>query len=318
MRYFELPDPAKQHPIRLANILSCILICVVFLVSAYPVAAGLTRETFYVGSLWGRGWIWLADDGMNMCLGSICRSLYWQPDPSRTPTEAPTAVTQTTATATPDALGAVPLKGQTKYVSCELRTTANNVEWYYTYRLGIDPVQQLPAGFTDWEAFFIARTGQNCNPNRGFRGDINGQFVTVCDPAAGGYGVYPRAIEAGLTEVGISFRTVYLDVNDQNAAHLKELFINTYENKQVLSLWVRQIVDAPVTWEVDPETGERYPIATHEHAISGQVIRAADGSYAMRVIDPWPMYTGLQYDLSFDDVLAWMGNLGMYMLQVIG
>jgi hypothetical protein len=77
-------------------------------------------------------------------------------------------------------------------------------------------------------------------------------------------------------------------------------------------------VDAPITWEVDPETGERYPIATHEHAVSGQVVRAADGTLMMRVVDPWPMYTGLQYTMSFDDIITWMTNLGMYMLQVIG
>ncbi|MCE5260018.1 MAG: hypothetical protein LLG44_13320 [Chloroflexi bacterium] len=292
------------------------LLFVVCLLLAQPVLAGLTYQTPHDGNLWGRGWIWLGDDGMTMCISGSCRSLYWQPERATAPTVTPAAAqTPVAASAT---LGEVPLKGQTKYVSCELRTTANNVEWYYTYRMDADPAQQLPAGFTDWEAFFIARTGQNCNPNRGFRGDINGKFVTTCDPAAGGYGVYPRAIEAGLTEVGIPFRTVYLDVSEENAVQLKELFISSYENSQVLSLWVRQIVDAPVAWETDAETGERYPIATHEHAVSGQVIRAADGSYTMRVIDPWPMYTGLKYDMSFDAILEWMSNLGIYMLQVIG
>ncbi|MHB9031541.1 MAG: hypothetical protein ACYC6L_00690 [Anaerolineae bacterium] len=293
-----------------------LILCFMLFGMAASAAAAGGLDCALKDGLWGRGWAWIGGDGATICVAAYCQNMYVTPTPVPQPTAAPTS--HPDPTPTPAALGEVPLKGQTKYVSCELRTTANNVEWYFTYRLGVDPAQKLPAGTADWEAFFISRAGQNCNPNRGFRGDINGRFVTACDPAAGGYGVYPRALEAGLAEAGIPFQTVYLDVTDGNAAQLKELFIKTFQDNQVLSLWVRQIVDAPISWEVDPETGERYPIATHEHAISGQVRLASDGSYVLRIIDPWPMYSGLEYDLSFDAALEWMANLGVYMLQVIG
>jgi len=289
-----------------------IIICTFFFINLSSVSAGLAHELALQSGRWGGGWTWLSSDGLTICSGTTCHSLYSTPEPIITPTATPHP------NPAADERGSVPLKGQTKYVSCELRTTASNVEWYYTYRLANDPQKKLPEGFTDWESFFIARTGQNCNPNRGFRGDVNGKFVTACDPAAGGYGVYPRAIEAGLSEAGVPYRTVYLDITEASTAQLRDIFVDSYEQNQVLSLWVRQIVDAPLTWEVDPETGERYPIATHEHAVSGQVIHISDGGYLMRIIDPWPMYTGLQYEMSFDDIIVWMKNMGLYMLQVIG
>lgn len=130
--------------------------------------------------------------------------------------------------------------------------------------------------------------------------------------------MYPKPIEAGLEALGIPYQTLYLEVNPDNARALKDVFANAYRNKQVLSLWVRQIVDAPLIWEEDPETGERYPIATHEHAVSGQVVRASDGSLQMLVVDPWPMFSGLRYQLTFDEIIDWMDNLGLYMLQIIG
>gem|GEM_PF-3009265 len=283
-------------------------------------------------SLWGNGYVWLSNDGSSICSNNGCVSLYQlpaaptpsptirhSPTPPVTPTPSP-RMTPTTLPQQPQGgvVGEVPLRGQTKYVSCELRTTANNVEWYFRYRVGVDPAERMPAGYKDFEYYFIDIVGEHCNPNRGFRGSIEGRFVTVCDPAVGGYGVYPRPIEPGLAALGVPYRTVYLEVNADNAQLLRDIFAESYANNQVLSLWVRQKVDAPLEWETDPETGEVYPIGTHEHAISGRVVRNTDGILLFDVIDPWPMYDGVRYPLGFGQMIEWMGNLGVYMLQVIG
>lgn len=280
-----------------------------------PSLAGGVPESSVMVSLWQRGWVWIAEDGHSMSLGdsSIAHFL-----PGYEPLVEPTPTPETALDSPIEIKEPIPLKPQRRFVSCESRATANNVEWYFTYSLKIDPAQRLPTGYTDFEDYFIDRAGQNCNPNRGFRGDINGHFVTACDPALGGYGVYPRALEAGLQELQVPFHTIYLELGDSSISQLKELFVSTFKNHQVISLWVRPLGDEPLIWEVDPETGERYPIGTHEHCISGQVVQAKDGTYLFAISDPWPMESGLRYYLTFDEVIWQMGRLGMYMAQVIG
>ncbi|MHB1357644.1 MAG: hypothetical protein ACYCZF_16870 [Anaerolineae bacterium] len=281
---------------------------------ATGLAGGLPHNT---GSetFWLRGWVWISEDGCSMQLGESLFKIYlpgYEPFIEPTPTPEPTQDSPLKITEP------IPLKPQRRLVSCESRATANNVEWYFRYSLGIDPVQQLPTGYTDFEDYFIDRAGQNCNPNRGFRGDINGPFITACDPEQGGYGLYPRALESGLRELGVPFKTVYLELGESSVALLKELFISTHHNHQVISLWVRPLGDEPLTWEVDPETGEEYPIGTHEHCISGQVLQKEDGTYIVAISDPWPMETGLRYYLTFDELIWQMGRLGLYMAQIIG
>jgi hypothetical protein len=285
--------------------------------SLYAVSsfAGGVPQVTISQTVWQRGWVWIADDGQSMRTGTGSHTLYlpgyepsYTPTPTPEPTQEPTVVV----------VEPIPLKPQRRYVSCESRATANNVEWYIKNRLGIEPAQNLPVGYTDYEDYFIDRAGTNCNPNRGFRGDINGHFVTACDPALGGYGVYPRALESGLQELGVPFQTVYLELGGDSIAQLKKLFVSTYRNHQVISLWVRPIGDEPLTWEVDPETGEKYPIGTHEHCVSGQVLLQQDGTYLVAISDPWPMDSGLRYYLTFDELIWQMGRLGMYMAQVIG
>lgn len=281
---------------------------------ASSLAGGVPQNTA-TQSLWQRGWIWIAEDGRSMQLGQGLFRLYLPGyEPLIEPTPAPEPTQESLVIITEP----IPVKPQRRFVSCELRATANNVEWYFTYGLGIDPAQQLPAGYIDFEDYFIDSAGQNCNPNRGFRGDINGHFVTDCDPALGGYGVYPRALESGLQELNVPFKTIYLELGESSVTLLKELFISTYHNHKVISLWVRPLGDEPLTWEVDPETGEEYPIGTHEHCISGQVLQTEDGTYIVAISDPWPMETGLQYLLTFDELIWQMGRLGLYMAQVIG
>jgi hypothetical protein len=299
------------------TVLGLDLLFIVLSLSIYagPGVAGGTPYKNLTEAIWQRGWVWIAEDGRSMHLTVSSNPIFLpgfgpivDATPTPKPTLAPTAAIQ----------GPIPLKGQRRLVSCESRATANNVEWYFVNRLGIEPGQRLPAGFTDFEDYFIDRAGQNCNPNRGFRGDINGHFVTACDPTLGGYGVYPRALEKGLQELGVPFQTIYLDVNSNSISQLKELFVSTYNKHQVISLWVRPLGEEPLTWEVDPETGERYPIGTHEHCISGQVIQSKDGTYLVAITDPWPMETGLRYTLTFNDLIWQMGRLGLYMAQVIG
>lgn len=294
-------------------------VCVFLGISVYvkPGLAGGVPQNNVTLALWQRGWVWLAEDGHSMRLGESSSALFLPGyEPLVQPTLIPTP--EPTQNSPVEMKKPIPLKPQRRLVSCELRATANNVEWYFIYSLGIEPGQRLPAGYTDFEDYFIDHAGQNCNPNRGFRGDINGHFVTACDPALGGYGVYPRALEEGLQDLGIPFRTIYLELGESSISQLKALFVSTYNNHQVLSLWVRPLGDEPITWEVDPETGERYPIGTHEHCVSGQVVQAKDGTYLVAITDPWPMETGLRYYLTFDEVIWQMGRLGVYMAQVIG
>ena len=293
------------------------VVCIVLRVSVYarPGLAGGVPENKATLIFWQRGWVWIAEDGHSMRLGESSNALFL---PGYEPLVEPTPTTEPTPNSPVANKEPIPLKPQRRFVSCELRATANNVEWYFIYGLGIEPGQRLPAGYTDFEDYFVDRAGHNCNPNRGFRGNVNGRFVTACDPALGGYGVYPRALEEGLQELGVPFSTKYLELGESSISQLKALFVSTYNNHQVLSLWVRPLGDEPITWEVDPETGERYPIGTHEHCVSGQVIHAKDGTYLVAIADPWPMETGLRYYLTFDEVIWQMSRLGVFMAQVIG
>jgi uncharacterized protein YvpB len=137
-----------------------------------------------------------------------------------------------------------------------------------------------PAGFTDWEWYFIKTIPRHCNPHRGYRGKIDGTVSVGCaDP--NGYGTYAEPVAEALTNAGVPASVEY-GVDYQRIAR------EVRRNHPVI-VWVSGRPDAP-TYEVDPETQAEYMLLLGEHV--WLVIGVSADNKSFLVNDP---AGGLQY-----------------------
>jgi len=137
-----------------------------------------------------------------------------------------------------------------------------------------------PAGFTDWEWYFIKTIPRHCNPHRGYRGKIDGTVSLSCEDPDG-YGTYAEPIAEALNKAGIP-ATIEYGVDYQRIAD------EVRRNRPVL-VWVSGRADAPIR-EFDPETKAEYVLLLGEHV--WVVIGVSADNASFLVNDP---AGGLQY-----------------------
>lgn len=140
----------------------------------------------------------------------------------------------------------------------------------------------LPEGFESWEDYFVETIPPNCNPHRGFRGEINGHLSTSCNPP-NGYGVYAEPIAEALRSIGLRAYVKY-GVDYQSVR-------KAIERGWPVIVWMSGRDNPPIEKEVDPETGQFYSLVLGEHVLV--VIGFEDEKFLVN--DPW---RGRQYWVS--------------------
>jgi len=163
-----------------------------------------------------------------------------------------------------------PLDAQDLSLSCEssaAKMVASNV----------DPTP--PEGYQDWEKYFIDTIPAHCNPFRGFRGKIDGRLSTSCDAKNGwGYGVYAEPVAEALQKAGIQVQVEYGVDYDRVANLIKE-------GRPVI-VWMSGKSVAP-TYEIDPETGQKFPLLLGEHTWVVNGVTGEKGNRSFLIHDPW-------------------------------
>jgi len=165
----------------------------------------------------------------------------------------------------------VPIDAQDFSLSCESSASAMVAAYFKP---------EPPAGFSNWEEYFVKTIPLDCNPHKGFRGKIDGYLSTSCE-APNGYGVYAEPVAAALNKVGISaiveYGVDYLGV----AQAVKDGY--------PVIVWISGKSVEP-EYETDPETGQKYPLLLGEHV--WVVIGVSSDNKNFLINDPWQ---GRQY-----------------------
>ncbi|MFH1705987.1 MAG: C39 family peptidase, partial [Patescibacteria group bacterium] len=139
---------------------------------------------------------------------------------------------------------------QDKSLSCE-SSAAGMIAQYFN--------PNPPKDYSTWEEYIMS-IPLNCNPDKGYRGAINGGLSTSCDAAAGlGYGVHAEPVAKILQKAGLDAEAVYsVDFN-----WLKEQI----DNGSLAVVWVSGKTDPLVEWHQDDDESKYYTILG-EHAIT--------------------------------------------------
>ncbi|MCS7135327.1 MAG: C39 family peptidase, partial [Candidatus Aenigmarchaeota archaeon] len=146
----------------------------------------------------------------------------------------------------------VPLDKQKYRLSCELSASAMVIS-YYRSRTDTDY----------FEEEFVKKIPKHCNPNRGFRGDVNGIVSIDCRPPYG-YGVYNQPVADLLNQNNVPSEALNLkECNNPNDAGYDRLERYIREGRPVI-VWISgsnaNIVEE--TYE-----NEKFKLIFGEHAI---------------------------------------------------
>jgi len=165
----------------------------------------------------------------------------------------------------------VPIDAQDLSLSCESSAAAMAAAF-------VNP--NPPAGFSNWERYFIESIPRHCNPHRGYRGNISGYLSTSCEDPYG-YGVYAEPIADAFNKAGVPAQVEY-------GADYNRVADEVRAGHPVL-VWISPKSVAP-QYETDPETGQEYVLYLGEHCLT--VIGVSSDGKKFLINDSWK---GRQY-----------------------